>query len=458
MPSSSSTALPSSATYEHHNKRHSSSSYQKSRLFMDTFSSSASNGCHTIHSSRHELDEPSRFERSSKRGSVMRPWTNAEQESLYIAVERFKLFGQWHEIKARMNLDRSLTEIENEYMRLYAEIPGSDEESMDYDDPYQGTEQCSALPTLPLTVVSSSALSACSSQGSITALCDRARDSTSCLIPGQQIVDADGDDELDDEEDEPQRHPQRYQHISTDTRPQRMVRVWTQEQSENLRNLIEVHFPGAYRINWVWVAAQMGNIFTRKQCKNKWEIIRRRMGTEKEINQLKRGYQEFRPSWQQIQEKYMPEWSRGGISTMWNLLETRGAEQQQQQQSAQKTGQRAVRGLHHGRYHSTSSLKIFQRASTLKESLPALRTMGDQYDVHAQWRKILTSESAAMDLSLLAFPGRSTVKEVQLRPFVCLMKEPKRTFLSATRHVRYRSDIPMVHPSETLSDCSHPTT
>ncbi|KAG0364705.1 hypothetical protein BGZ54_007248 [Gamsiella multidivaricata] len=316
-----------------------------------------------------------------------------------------------------MNLDRSLTEIENEYMRLYAEIPGSDEESMDYDDPYQGTEQCSALPTLPLTVVSSSALSACSSQGSITALCDRARDSTSCLIPGQQIVDADGDDELDDEEDEPQRHPQRYQHISTDTRPQRMVRVWTQEQSENLRNLIEVHFPGAYRINWVWVAAQMGNIFTRKQCKNKWEIIRRRMGTEKEINQLKRGYQEFRPSWQQIQEKYMPEWSRGGISTMWNLLETRGAEQQQQQQSAQKTGQRAVRGLHHGRYHSTSSLKIFQRASTLKESLPALRTMGDQYDVHAQWRKILTSESAAMDLSLLAFPGRSTVKEVQLRPF-----------------------------------------
>ncbi|KAF9577392.1 hypothetical protein BGW38_007426, partial [Lunasporangiospora selenospora] len=116
-----------------------------------------------------------------------------------------------------------------------------------------------------------------------------------------------------------------------DGKPTRTVRVWTMKQSEQLKRLIEDCFPDGYRINWVWVAAQMGNTFTRKQCKNKWEIMRRRAGTEEEIHLLRQGLREFGTSWSQIQEKYLPERSQGGISIMWNLLQEREAEQRRQQ-------------------------------------------------------------------------------------------------------------------------------
>ncbi|KAF9922045.1 hypothetical protein FBU30_007887 [Linnemannia zychae] len=370
-------------------------------------------------------DEQLRLQPMLKRRSLVhyrRPWTNAEQESLYVAVERYKLFGRWAEVKARMNLDRSTSEIEEEYNRLYAEIPDSEEEFYDNDEDedededdvmYNGevlvdaqdsirgarstksvTNSGTILSTPALTATSSAAQSTHSSQENLAGLFGMSKTEV-CQQQDQQQGSYPQQDqyrlhvspplEAEDEYDEgyedfedhqhqqqphqqqeqqandsifnqqhyPQQHTsqlsqplqppqqpqqqasnhhhhQRHSSTSSISRPARMVRVWTPEQSENLKNLVEVYFPGAYRINWVWVAAQMGNAFTRKQCKNKWEIMRRRMGTEDEINLLKRGYQEFGPSWGQIQEKYLPERSRGGISIMWDLLETREAELQQQ--------------------------------------------------------------------------------------------------------------------------------
>ncbi|KAK3832956.1 MAG: hypothetical protein JOS17DRAFT_88242 [Linnemannia elongata] len=360
-------------------------------------------------------DEYLSLQPSLKRRSLIRkPWTNAEQESLYVAVERLKLFGRWGEVKSRMNLDRSCSEIEKEYNRLYAEIPDSeyedymddededeDEEEEEDEGMYSGevlvddnssinsaqaqastriTKSGGALLTPALTATSSAAQSTHSSQENLAGLFGMAKAAAAAhqqhhqqqqqqqlkqpLLDPRRLPPPPPLNEQEDEYDEgyedyedhhqqqqqqPQQHdqqsncPQPYPqqplvhnqgHRSTPsfssttstTRPARMVRVWTPEQSETLKNLVEVYFPGAYRINWVWVAAQMGNAFTRKQCKNKWEIMRRRMGTEDEILLLKRGYQEFGPSWGQIQEKYLPERSRGGISIMWELLETREAE------------------------------------------------------------------------------------------------------------------------------------
>jgi hypothetical protein len=109
--------------------------------------------------------------------------------------------------------------------------------------------------------------------------------------------------------------------------------------------LIETCFPGGYRINWVWVASQMGNTFTRKQCKNKWEIMRRRAGTDEEVALLKRGYEEFGPSWSQIQEKYLPERSQGGISIMWGLLQAREEEEERKQQQHPISSSSSARGM-----------------------------------------------------------------------------------------------------------------
>ncbi|KAF9147207.1 hypothetical protein BG015_011179 [Linnemannia schmuckeri] len=374
-------------------------------------------------------DEHLRLQPCLKRRSLIRrPWTNAEQESLYVAVERLKLFGRWGEVKTRMNLDRSCSEIEEEYNRLYAEIPDSeyedymddDEEDEDeeeeeedegmysgevlLDDNSDNTAQVQAqaarvmsgvtLLTPALTATSSAAQSAHSSQENLASLFDMAKAAAAahqqhqqqlqqqqqlkqplldqrCLPPPplneQEDEYDEGYEDFEDHHQQQQQQPQQYaqqsncpqpyqhqqphiQHqlghrsttsfssTTSTTRPARMVRVWTPEQSETLKNLVEVYFPGAYRINWVWVAAQMGNAFTRKQCKNKWEIMRRRMGTEDEIQLLKRGYQEFGPSWGQIQEKYLPERSRGGISIMWELLETREAELGQQSGSGGMSG------------------------------------------------------------------------------------------------------------------------
>ncbi|KAF8980413.1 hypothetical protein BGZ46_004237 [Entomortierella lignicola] len=264
--------------------------------------------------------------RSSKHQYIMKPWTNAEQESLYVAVERLKLFGQWDKVRRIMNLDRTTKDIEEEYTRLYAEIPDSDQELlMDHEYEQEHNQMLgyeTAPPTPSLTATSSATPSARSSQDNMAVLFDRSKEFTRySVLEGLQVKEEDEADE-EDIEDQQQQPQQNIQYASTEARTVRMVRVWTPEQSENLKKLIEVYFPGAYRINWVWIAAQMGNAFTRKQCKNKWEIMRRRMGTDDEINLLKQGYQEFGPSWGQIQEKYLPERSRGGISIMWDLLET----------------------------------------------------------------------------------------------------------------------------------------
>ncbi|KAG0047776.1 hypothetical protein BGZ83_007236 [Gryganskiella cystojenkinii] len=380
-------------------------------------------------------------------GRLHRHWTKSEQEALYIAVERLGLFGQWEHIQRRMNLDRTTTEIRDEYTRIYAEIPNTDDEESDSEADIQdpstpprplhhnqdqderslemelewrlsqrlddtnrssngassrhATHSPSSLPaailttlaTPALTATSSTTPSARSSQDNIAQLYDQSKyqkaepfrfpctsataavATTRKISPGGEDDDLEEEDEDDQEEDdEGVTHKSGNQHLlpttatsssssstlsfpSGETRPPRMIRVWTPEQSENLKNLIEVSFPGSYRINWVWVAAQMGNAFTRKQCKNKWEIMRRRMGTEDEIQLLKRGYQEFGPSWGQIQEKYLPERSRGGISIMWDLLESRGSEQQSQQHqhqqsSPQHNGLAHGKQPHHNRHHS----------------------------------------------------------------------------------------------------------
>ncbi|KAF9900094.1 hypothetical protein BX616_002691 [Lobosporangium transversale] len=295
--------------------------------------------------------------------AVKRPWTNAEQEALYIAVERYKLYGQWAEVKERMHLHRSTLEIEQEYARLYGELPESDDEAWPIQTSKSVSVSRTSVPeqtTPALTTTSPSTLSARSSQETFNTHVHRhahhpAPEPIHRFSPRKSSVSSHPalDDYQDDENDDVGMNTEQHSPLSrpssakstmgrnrssstvtasTDIKPTRTVRVWTPQQSEQLKNLIEDCFPGGYRINWVWVASQMGNTFTRKQCKNKWEIMRRRAGTEEEVALLKKGYEEFGPSWNRIQEKYLPERSQGGISIMWSLLQAREAEQQQQQQ------------------------------------------------------------------------------------------------------------------------------
>ncbi|KAF9436674.1 hypothetical protein BGZ76_003310 [Entomortierella beljakovae] len=299
------------------------------------------------------------------------PWTNDEQEALYIAVVRYKLCGRWAEVKDRMELRRSSLEIEQEYMRLYGEVPDSE------DDSWEESEMDSeAVPTYhnnnsnnnnnmpghitPALTSTSSTLSAKSSRETFNLLPPRLSQSTMVEQPRRNSAAKHSTNFHEDENDDSRmdirpsypasRLPSGKNNsgasssrnrsdataiaaTTTDSKPTRTVRVWTVEQSEQLKGLIEDCFPGGYRINWVWVASQMGNTFTRKQCKNKWEIMRRRAGTEEEIALLKKGYDEFGPHWSKIQEKYLPERSQGGISIMWNLLQTREAEQLEKSQA-----------------------------------------------------------------------------------------------------------------------------
>ncbi|KAF9090385.1 hypothetical protein BGX23_005992 [Mortierella sp. AD031] len=348
-----------------------------------------------------------------------RHWSNTEQEALYVAVERLHLYGQWAEVKERMQLDRSVEEIEQEYTRLYGELPESDcyEDDDDDDDwsssgydPAPGSSSSSAGPiyrssfpslhhggggaTPALTPASQSRRSSQEMYG--TYPYPQSTYSSSSRRPSYQTnrsmhsrspddgydYDHDGGSDTRMRDRDPSYNatsPTTPKSRGTgsgkrgrgggsaaaaadraataaaaaarsaagmgdnDAKPTRTVRVWTLQQSEQLKNLIETCFPGGYRINWVWVASQMGNTFTRKQCKNKWEIMRRRAGTDEEVALLKRGYEEFGPSWSQIQEKYLPERSQGGISIMWGLLQAREEEeerkqQQQQQQSTSSSG------------------------------------------------------------------------------------------------------------------------
>ncbi|KAF9403318.1 hypothetical protein BGZ94_004646, partial [Podila epigama] len=363
-----------------------------------------------------------------------RPWTKAEQEALYVAVERFKLFGRWREIKVRMGLDRTANEIGEEYMRLYGEILDSeDDEDMNDDEDgdvnYDSNDEANVHVDQVMASPSSIASPIPSSLSTTTPPGRRGRPLSSTNttsrktaspvltrmqpLPPMQVRRSQSmewsqpsgeryssvtksDNKISSSRSSSQHHQHphqhyqhhphhRYQHphqslhqhreehehtqggpssstmvedpreyqprmfrqhstssvptrsmdetrvshppsdtgATNEVKPTRTVRVWTQKQSEQLKSLIEDYFPGGYRINWVWVASQMGNTFTRKQCKNKWEIMRRRAGTEEEVNQLKLGFQEFGPSWSQIQEKYLPERSQGSIAIMWDLLQAR---------------------------------------------------------------------------------------------------------------------------------------
>ncbi|KAF9942154.1 hypothetical protein BGZ67_002789 [Mortierella alpina] len=338
--------------------------------------------------------------------STKRPWTNSEQEALYVAVERFKLYGQWGEVRNRMNLNRSAAEIEQEYMRLYGELADSDNDENDKNDldddndDWAGQGRATVetaqyhMPghvTPALTVASSSSLSARSSQETFKSHYGRpAHLPTPAVAPvqGRRPQQRKPHIEYHDDESretrmdvEPQttasRLPSgkssaarsRTDSAVVDAKPARTVRVWTQQQSEQLKNLIEDCFPGGYRINWVWVASQMGNTFTRKQCKNKWEIMRRRAGTEDEINLLKQGHEEFGPSWSQIQEKYLPERSQGGISIMWNLLQAREAEQDLQTRQKQLTGPTADSRSDRARSNSGSPVRQRKEAVSMKVSM-----------------------------------------------------------------------------------------
>ncbi|KAF9279434.1 hypothetical protein BGZ68_007911 [Mortierella alpina] len=329
------------------------------------------------------------------------PWTNSEQEALYVAVERFKLYGQWAEVRSRMNLNRSAAEIEQEYMRLYGELADSDNDDNDYDhdnDEWAGQGRATAemaqhpMPghmTPALTVASS--LSARSSQETFSSHYGRPAHvppPTASSVQGRRPQHRKPHPEYHDDENREMRmdvEPQsaasrlpsgkssgarsRPDSAAVDAKPARTVRVWTQQQSEQLKNLIEDCFPGGYRINWVWVASQMGNTFTRKQCKNKWEIMRRRAGTEDEINLLKQGHEEFGPSWSQIQEKYLPERSQGGISIMWSLLQAREAEQDQQTRHKQLPGPTADTHPERARSNSGSPVRQRKEAVSMKVSM-----------------------------------------------------------------------------------------
>ncbi|KAG0374549.1 hypothetical protein BGX24_010252 [Mortierella sp. AD032] len=505
--------LPPSSNHRSHMKRPSSSFCipQPYPSYPDSSSTSASSPADGIDNNDDDDDEQLRLQPMLKRRSILRqqlPWTNSEQESLYIAVERLNLFGRWGEVKTRMNLDRTTSEIEEEYNRLYAEIPDSEDEDdgdEDEDEDEEGEDEeedegmysgevlmdnnndsaqdtigatsATSLSTPSLTATSSAAQSKHSSRENLAGLFGLAKAAATtataatqqqqqpqtnealmdqrCTLP--PLLPLDPEDEYDegyeDYEDHHQQQRQQPQHqdqqsncppyhhlyqtqqqqhspqhshqrnlsTSSTSRPARMVRVWTPEQSENLKNLVEVYFPGAYRINWVWVAAQMGNAFTRKQCKNKWEIMRRRMGTEDEIVLLKRGFQEFGPSWGQIQEKYLPERSRGGISIMWELLETREAELYQQQQQPQAGGVVPGSGVvggggggvvvpgmtmagpgsatrkplsHHRRNSSLSSVKSSLRVNVSKDSANGATNTTSQ-----RHQRTLTLDIDAMDLS-----------------------------------------------------------
>ncbi|KAF9573283.1 hypothetical protein EC968_008823 [Mortierella alpina] len=332
-----------------------------------------------------------------------RPWTNSEQEALYVAVERFKLCGQWAEVRERMNLDRSAAEIEQEYMRLYGELADSDndenddQDNDDDNDDWAGQGRAVGMAqyhmpghvTPALTVASS--LSGRSSQETFSSHFGRPAHlpaPTASSMQGRRPQHRKPHPEYHDDENretrmdvEPQtaasRAPSaksgparaRTDSAVVDAKPARTVRVWTQQQSEQLKTLIEDCFPGGYRINWVWVASQMGNTFTRKQCKNKWEIMRRRAGTEDEINLLRQGHEEFGPSWSQIQEKYLPERSQGGISIMWSLLQAREAEQDQQTRQKQLTGPTADIRSEGARSNSGSPVRQRKEAVSMKVSM-----------------------------------------------------------------------------------------
>ncbi|KAK3841841.1 MAG: hypothetical protein J3R72DRAFT_421742 [Linnemannia gamsii] len=337
-----------------------------------------------------------------------RHWSNTEQEALYVAVERHHLYGRWLEVKERMQLDRSVEEIEQEYTRIYGELPESD---IDYDDdddddwsssgydPAPGSSSSSTGPTYrssfpnlyqggaatpALTPASQSRRSSQEMYGSYpyphsthsssrrpSYQTNRSMHSRSPDEGYEYDHDGGSDTRMRDRESYHATSPTTPKSRGTSTgkrgrgggsaaaaadraataaaaaargstgdnggdgKPTRTVRVWTLQQSEQLKNLIETCFPGGYRINWVWVASQMGNTFTRKQCKNKWEIMRRRAGTDEEIALLKRGHEEFGSSWSQIQEKYLPERSQGGISIMWGLLLAREEEEERKQQQQQ---------------------------------------------------------------------------------------------------------------------------
>ncbi|KAG0044681.1 hypothetical protein BGZ83_010097 [Gryganskiella cystojenkinii] len=422
------------------------------------------------------------------------PWSNQEQEALYVAVKKHNLYGRWSEVRERMELsNRSVNEIENEYMRLYGELSESedDEDEDEYyqfsgfgemeglvqsghghqrwaSAPYPAGHQHHQQPFTPYSehnnhqhgrrtpsaasATSSSSLSRRSSQevfstttnnhnyygthhhshnpfyGRTTrpsSSSEQLRHSATTTIgpyrksshPHSAVVtgaiyrpEEDGfDDPMFMGIRPPPSSASSSSHrqigasgvikagmathrgptvggrprsqsdtalvsnssatnaasnatTSAETKPTRTVRVWTPKQSDQLKSLIEDHFPGGFRINWVWVASQMGNTFTRKQCKNKWEIMRRRAGTDEEVRLLKLGYEEFGSDWCQIQEKYLPERSQGGISIMWNLLQTREAEeallqqeqQQQQQQHSQGGGGMSLSSgqLQHQQSHS----------------------------------------------------------------------------------------------------------
>ncbi|KAG0209214.1 hypothetical protein BGX28_010436 [Mortierella sp. GBA30] len=363
-----------------------------------------------------------------------------------------------------MNLDRTLSEIEEEYTRLYAEIPDTDEEEWTNHTPeVQESYHAFSLPTPALTATSSAPPSARSSQDNISTLFDQSKEDNNPTPALERLPDGDDEDEAEDE-DEERHHPQYYQQTQSDVRPPRMVRVWTPEQSENLKNLIEVYFPGAYRINWVWVAAQMGNTFTRKQCKNKWEIMRRRMGTEDEINLLKRGYQEFGPSWGQIQEKYLPERSRGGISIMWELLETREAEQAE--------GVTTTRGVYHKRNQSASSTKASSRYGHSREPSKQELAFCSVESKSSQRQRSATTEIAAMDIST---PGSarqpkateshstllhsmSSATNTSKHPVGQSFSHEKMKpigAMNATRHARHRSDATWNMTKKTTGPIRH---
>ncbi|KAF9331438.1 hypothetical protein BG006_005696 [Podila minutissima] len=298
-----------------------------------------------------EQHHPTQVPPSYKR-KPSRPWTNTEQEALYVAVERFKLFGRWREIKIRMNLDRTPNEIGEEYMRLYGEILDSDDEDLDDMMASMGSSTSSSPHTFPASTSGKRGRPLGSGGMRKTASPVQSRQQTSprMQIRRSQSMEWTRSSEYqhgDMDSHYPRGGPMSPASSSPSTRPTddtpsnpasdhsaevkptRTVRVWTQRQSEQLKSLIEDYFPGGYRINWVWVASQMGNTFTRKQCKNKWEIMRRRAGTEEEVALLKKGHEEFGPSWSQIQEKYLPERSQGSIAIMWELLLAREAGQQQ---------------------------------------------------------------------------------------------------------------------------------
>ncbi|KAG0268310.1 hypothetical protein DFQ27_007046 [Actinomortierella ambigua] len=78
---------------------------------------------------------------SLARSSRSNGWTKAEREALFLAVTRFRLFGQWTKIKEMMNLHRTEEEIEYEYRRLYVDDDVEDSDQDSSDDEEGGQEQ-----------------------------------------------------------------------------------------------------------------------------------------------------------------------------------------------------------------------------------------------------------------------------------------------------------------------------